>query len=219
MRSVIFDLDGTLADTSADLLAAANGCFRAMGLPDLLDGRDAGTALRGGRAMLNLGFDRHGGVGADEVERQYPLLLRRYEEAICESTTLYPGAAEAVERLRARGFRTGVCTNKPGHLAEVLLERLGVRALFDGLVAADTLPVRKPHPDAFHEAVARAGGARGRACLVGDTATDRDTARAAGAPCILVTFGPAGADMAALGPEALLDSFADLPDAVEALAL
>lgn len=219
MRSVIFDLDGTLADTSGDLLAAANWCFRAMGLPDLLDGRDAGTALKGGRAMLRLGFERHGGHGADEVERQYPALLRRYEEAICETTTLYPGAAEAVGRLRGRGYRTGICTNKPHHLSEMLLARLGVRELFDSLVAADTLSVRKPHPDAFHAAVERAGGERGRACLVGDTATDRDTARAAGAPSILVTFGPEGAAMAALEPDVLLATFDDLPDAVDALAL
>jgi phosphoglycolate phosphatase len=215
--TVIFDLDGTLADTSGDLLAAANACFRELGLGDLLGPWDAATALRGGRAMLSLGFSRRGAFGAEEVERQYPRLLRRYEEAICDLTALYPGAAEAVARLRAEGHRTGICTNKPERLAELLLRRLGVRHLFDSLVGSDTLAVRKPDPLPLRTAVAWAGGEATRACLVGDSDTDHRTARAAGAPSILVTFGPSGEDMAALGPDVLLGAYGDLPGAVEGL--
>jgi len=70
MRSVIFDLDGTLADTSGDLLAAANACFRGLGLGDLIGPADAGTALKGGRAMLRLGFSRVAGFGEAEVDAQ-----------------------------------------------------------------------------------------------------------------------------------------------------
>lgn len=216
-RTVIFDLDGTLADTSGDLLAAANGCFRELGLGDLLSAADAGTALRGGKAMLRLGFGRAQGFGEGEVERQYPHLLRRYEEAICDLTALYPGAEEAVLRLKAEGYRTGICTNKPERLTEILLDKLGVRDLFDSLVGADTLPTRKPDPLPLREAVARAGGRLAASCLVGDSDTDRLTARAAGVPSILVTFGPSGEDMAALAPEALLRSYEDLPGVVDRL--
>lgn len=212
--TVIFDLDGTLADTSGDLLAAANGCFRDLGLGDLLGRGDEGVALRGGRAMLELGFSRAVGIPEGEVDRQYPRLLAHYEAAICERTVLYPGAAEAVERLRALGYRTGICTNKPERLAELLLARLGVRGLFGSLVGADTLPVRKPDPLPFRVAVERAGGDAARACMVGDTETDHRTARAAGVPSILVSFGPSGEDMALLEPEVLLGSFAELPGAV-----
>ena len=219
MRSVIFDLDGTIADTSGDLIAAANGCFRDLGLGDLLGPDDAGTALRGGRAMLLLGFARAEGFGEADVALQYPRLLTRYEEGICNATAMYPGAVEAVARLRAAGYRTGICTNKPERLSEILLGRLGVRDLFDSLVGADTLPVRKPDPAPLREAVARAGGDAARACLVGDSDTDRATARAAGMPSILVTFGPSGAAMAALEPEVLLGSFEGLFEAVEGLAL
>jgi phosphoglycolate phosphatase len=219
MRCVIFDLDGTLADTSADLLAAANRCFRDLGMGDLLGPGDAGTALRGGRAMLRLGFARAGRGDEAEVARQYPRLVARYREAICVATVLYPGAAEAVGVLRDAGYRTGVCTNKPEALALLLLDRLGVGGLFDAVVGADTLPVMKPDPLPLLGTVARAGGDPRRACLVGDSETDRLTARAAGVPSILVTFGPSGADMAALEPEALLDGFAGLLPAVEALRL
>lgn len=215
--TVIFDLDGTLADTSGDLLAAANACFRELGLGDLLGRGDEGVALRGGRAMLTLGFSRAGGAREGEVDRQYPRLLRAYEEAICVRTRLYPGAVEAVERLLARGHRTGICTNKPEGLAERLLRELGVRDLFGSLVGADTLPVRKPDPLAFRTAVIWAGGDSGHACMVGDSDTDHLTARAAGVPSILVGFGPAGGDMGLLGPDAVIGSFGELPGVVEAL--
>ena len=216
MRSVIFDLDGTLADTSADLIAGANAALAALGLAERLDPvADAGTAFRGGRAMLRLGLARAGRpMGPDleaQVERGYPLLLDAYEARIDAETRLYPGALEAVAALSESGFAVGVCTNKPEYLARLLLDRLGVAEVFAALVGADTLPVRKPDPAPFHEAVARAGGAKGRALLIGDTVTDRDTARAAGAPVALVTFGPDGRGVADLAPDALLDRYADLP--------
>lgn len=212
MRTVVFDLDGTLADTSADLIAAANACFRGLGHGDVLTGADAQTALHGGRAMLRLGFARLGRPDEAAVDAQYPVLLAAYAEAIDVHTRLYPGAVEAVEALRAAGFATAICTNKPEGLAETLLQRLGVRDLFGAMVGAGTLPVRKPDPAPLHEALRRVGGAAPRALLVGDTETDRKTGRAAGVPVALVTFGPEGRDVARLEPEALLERFEDLPD-------
>jgi phosphoglycolate phosphatase len=219
MRTVIFDLDGTLADTSRDLIAAANACFRAMGYGDVLDPvGDAGVAFRGGRGMLSAGLTRVNG-GADEglITQNYPLLLDSYEERIDHETTLYPGAMDAVEALRRAGYGVGICTNKPARLAELLMERLGVRASFASLVGADTLPVRKPDPAPYLAAVDRAGGQVGQSLLVGDTVTDRETARAAGVPCILVTFGPDGMGVADLGPEALIGHFDELPATVARL--
>ncbi|MEQ8898350.1 MAG: HAD-IA family hydrolase [Roseovarius sp.] len=212
MRTVVFDLDGTLADTSGDLIAAANACFREMGEGDLLDPvADAATALRGGKAMLTLGLKRLGRVDdVAEIERQYPLLLEAYAGAIDTHTVLYPGAMEAVALLADSGYRVAICTNKPEHLAKLLLERLGVSGAFGAMIGADTLPVRKPDPEPLREAVRRAGGLPERALLVGDTVTDRETSRAAGVPSVLVTFGPGGAGVAALEPEALIGHFDEL---------
>jgi len=216
--SVIFDLDGTLADTSGDLIAAANACFRDLGLGDLLDpAQDAATALRGGRAMLRLGFSRVDGFGETDVDAQYQPLLNHYARDIDRHTVLYPGAMAAIEELTARGYGVGICTNKPEGLAESLMTRLGVRNAFGSLVGADTLPVRKPDPEPLREAVRRLGRDPARCILIGDSDTDRNTARAAGVPSVLVTFGPAGGDMAALAPEALLERYDDLPDLADRL--
>ena len=218
MRSVIFDLDGTLADTSGDLIAAANACFRDLGLGDLLSpDRDQATALRGGRAMLTLGFSRVGSVDNAVVDAEYPKLLNHYASAIDHHTVLYDGAMEAVETLKSNAFVVGICTNKPEGLAETLMHNLGVRDVFGSLIGADTLPVRKPDPAPLIEAARRAGGDPQRMLLVGDTITDHTTARAAGVPSVLVTFGPSGHEMPALEPDALLHDYAELPKVAQAL--
>ncbi|MBV1897334.1 MAG: HAD-IA family hydrolase [Rhodobacteraceae bacterium] len=218
MRSVIFDLDGTLADTSGDLIASANVCFRQMGLGDLLDPAvDAGIALRGGRMMLRRGLERVGQFDQAVVDQYYPILLAAYQEAIDLHTVLYPGAMTAVEALKTQGYGVGICTNKPEGLADLLLKRMGIRDVFGSLIGADTLPVRKPDPAPLREAARRLGGDPAKTVLIGDSDTDRNTARNAGVPSVLVTFGPSGDDMAALKPEALIHHFDELPAVVRQL--
>ena len=212
-KTVVFDLDGTLADTSGDLLNAANACFRADGHGDLLGPADAGTAMRGGRAMLSLGWDRVGRPYDEaDLTAGYARLVAAYALDIASHSRMYPGAVAAVTALRAAGFATAICTNKPEGLAETLMQRLGVRHLFGSLIGADTLPVRKPDPAPFVLAVERAGGDVARSMLVGDTDTDRQTGLAAGVPVALVTFGPEGRDVVRFAPEALLHHFDELPD-------
>ncbi len=210
MRCIVFDLDGTLADTSADLLAAANACFPGGAV---LGPKDALTAFHGGRAMLRLGYERTGRAWTEtDVDADYPVLLDAYRQAIAVHTTLYPGAMEAVEALKREGYAVSICTNKPAALAEELLQRLGVRDAFGAMIGADTLATRKPDAAPYVAAVERAGGVVGRSMLVGDTETDRKTGLAVGVPVALVTFGPEGAGVARLAPEALLDHFDQLPE-------
>ena len=218
MKCVIFDLDGTLADTSGDLIAAANACFRARGMGDLLDPvEDQLTAFHGGRAMLTLGFSRVDQPDASLVDDDYPRLLEHYRDNIDTHTSLYPGALDAVETLKGAGYTLGICTNKPEGLAELLLGRLGVRDHFASLIGADTLPVRKPDPVTLVAAVERAGGDLAKTVLIGDTETDVKTGDAAGVPVVLVGFGPEGTGVARLTPDALLPDYGQLPRIVEVL--
>ena len=218
--SVIFDLDGTLADTSGDLIAAANHCFNAMGHDALLDVKsDAATALRGGRAMLRLGLERVDEASEETVDQFYPILLSAYSNAIAAHTTLFPDVRTCVGRLIQGGYKIGICTNKPEALAQQLMVNLKFRDEFGCLVGADTLPVRKPDPQPFFEAVRRVGGVPERSCLIGDSVTDNDTARAAGVPSILVDFGLADQDLKALKPDALITHFNQLEAALEKMGL
>ena len=214
--TVVFDLDGTLADTSADLIASANACFEARGMGPLLDPvEDALIAFHGGRAMLRAGYAR---VPKDMLvppgaeQQDYPRLLEFYRTSIAVHTRLYPGLEAALDRLAADGFILAVCTNKPEGLAEVLLQALGIRDRFASLIGADTLPVRKPDPRPYIAAVQQAGGQVANSFLLGDTETDRKTAEAAGVRVALVSFGPEGKAISRLKPEALLNHFDDLPD-------
>ncbi|MEM6385701.1 MAG: HAD-IA family hydrolase [Pseudomonadota bacterium] len=218
MKTVICDLDGTLADTSGDLIAAANACFIAEGYGALLDEHaDAATAFRGGRAMLRLGFSRVGIEDETAVDAQYLSLLEHYAENINVKTVLYLGVVEALEGLRAEGYALGVCTNKPSALAESLLQKLGIRDLFGSMIGADSLSVSKPNPQPYLEAVTRAGGDPAQSVLIGDTETDVKTAQAAGVPIVLVGFGPEGTGIARLVPDALLMGYDQLGKVVKTL--
>ena len=211
MRVAVFDLDGTLADTGADLIAAANAALAGRGRPlDPLHER--ATAFAGGRAMLRAGL---GPGREDEVERLFPRLLDAYAGALAVETRLYDGAEAALAALDAAGWRLAICTNKPEGLARALLGALGVLDRFPVLLGADTLAWKKPDPRHVLEAVARSGGRRERAVLVGDTVTDRTAARAAGMPCVLVGFGPG--EVASLAPEAVIGHFDELPPVLERL--
>ncbi len=215
MNSMIFDLDGTLADTSRDLISAANSVLCRRGFGEPLDHpADILTAFQGGRAMLRAGLAKAGQPpDGDWVAGDgYRDFLKDYETGLSVHTHLYPGVIKALDELAADGWRLGICTNKPERLARILLEDLGIIFRFLSLIGADTLSVRKPHSRPLLRAITEAGGIRSKSMLVGDTHTDVQTARAAGVPVALVAFGPQGCAAASLRPDAFLESFEQLPD-------
>jgi phosphoglycolate phosphatase len=214
MKSVIFDLDGTLADTSVDLIAAANACFIEIGQPPQLDPvNDASTAFHGGLAMLKLGFARLGQIPDDaEMQTHVEYLRKFYGENIDHHTFLYDGVEACLDELKSQGYALGICTNKPEGLAETLTRRLNIRHHFDALLGADSLPVRKPDAGHLLGTIKELGGNPSKSVLIGDTITDRNAAKNAWVQCILVTFGPDGPHVADLEPEGLLNHYNDLPD-------
>ena len=218
VSALLFDLDGTIIDSAPDVCASVNRVLETMNRPPITVVDTKAFVGFGARTLVEKALEMTGEPGSDDdIDFSLAGFLDSYRQNPREHSTIFPGAREALDRFKTAGIALGICTNKPEALAETLLTRLGVREAFGALVGADTLPVRKPDPAPFYEAVDRIGGDRTRSVLVGDSDTDRNTARNAGVPSILVTFGPSGDDMAALAPDALLNDFADFETVLDAV--
>jgi phosphoglycolate phosphatase len=215
---VIFDLDGTLADTAPDLAGAMNAVLVEAGRSPLPVAHVRKMVGRGARVLIETGFKATGpAVEGARLEAMVQHFLEHYRENIDRTSRLFPGAREAVERLAARGAKLGVCTNKPIGLTELLLERLDFRSPFGSVRGADTAAYKKPDPRHFFDVVDALGGDRARSVLIGDSETDAKTARAAGVPCILVSFGYTEIPVHDLGGDVVIDSYAELDGALARL--
>lgn len=209
---VVFDLDGTLADTSPDLAAALNHVMGELGQPGIAPERVRHLVGHGAKALIRKGLAGSGVVDEVLVERGYPIFMDYYGSHICVGTRAFDGVEEALADLHGRGVATAICTNKPESLSLQLAEALGWTARFPVLVGGDTLPVKKPDPAPLIETIARAGGKR--AAFVGDSIVDADTARAAGVPFVAVSFGFADRPIDQLGADAVIDDYAELVPAL-----
>jgi len=214
-RTIAFDLDGTVADTSGDLAAALNHALTAMGRPAVPLADVLMMIGHGTRALLHRGLAATGDVDEALVAQGYPRLMRYYEDHICDLTRAYPGLEAAMDALAARGVALALCTNKPERVTRLLVDALGWQHRFAAIVGGDTLSVAKPDPAPLQLAIARAGGLP--AAFVGDSIVDMQTARAAGVPGIAVSFGFADRPVDQLGASATIDDFGELPGLLERL--
>ena len=216
--ALIFDLDGTLADTSPDLLGATNAVLAARDRP-LLDLAHLRHLVGfGARALIHQAMEASGApVGEDEMPALVEIFLAHYRAHIADGTRLFAHVTETLAMLKAGGARLGVLTNKPQELTDPLLPLLGLGGLFAAIYGAGRKPYTKPDPRIFHDVVAELGG--GPAVMIGDSITDLNTARAAGAPCILMSYGFTPVPASELGADMVLEDFAQLPDALKRLGL
>jgi phosphoglycolate phosphatase len=184
---VLFDLDGTLADTAPDLALALNRTLEHFGRPALPYERIRPVVSHGGIALIRLGFGMSPDSPGFDARRQ--MLLDLYAENLCRETRLFDGMAEVLERLERDAIRWGVVTNKPAWLTEPLVEQMGLRARLAALVSGDTLPLRKPHPAPICHACSLVPVAPERTWYVGDAGRDMQAGRAAGCNTIAAEYG------------------------------
>ena len=216
---LVFDLDGTLAETAGDLVGTLNWILAGEGLAPLPLASARKLIGAGARTLITRGFAADGReLSPDRLQSLYQAFIDHYEARIADETTLFPGVEAALDRFAAAGFALAVCTNKLERLSRLLLERLGVDRRFKAICGQDTFGVAKPDPRIFRGTIAQAGGDPKRATMIGDSAADVATARAAGAPVIAVDFGYCELPAAELGADRLVSHFDELWGAVAALA-
>lgn len=188
-RALLFDLDGTLADTAPDLAAAVNKMRRERGLDDTPFELLRPLASAGARGLIGAAF----GVapGDDSYDALRAEFLANYASAIAVHTCLFDGVNELLAGIAQRGLRWGIVTNKPALYTDALvpLIRLGHAAC---VISGDTTPHAKPHPEPLFEAARRLQLAPEHCWYVGDDLRDIQAGIAAGMPCIAAAWGYCG---------------------------
>lgn len=175
IKAVLFDLDGTLVDTAADLLGTLDDLRAELALPPLTAPLPPAMAARGGRGILTAGLPEIG-----DAEQLLPRYLQIYTSRLARLSRPYDGIQELLVCLRAKGMRLAIVSNKPEGLARLLVDQLDWRQYFGSVVGGDTLAVRKPAPDPVWRACEELGVAAASCVMVGDDRRDIESARAAG---------------------------------------
>lgn len=190
IEAVLFDLDGTLADTAPDMARTVNEMRAHRGLPPVEPSVVRPHVSKGARGMICSAF---------EITTEHPDFMAMREEfleiygrELCVHTTLFPGMGELLESLEAEGIAWGVVTNKFERFARPILAQLGLAARAGAIVGGDTCPRPKPFPDPLLFAAERIGVEPASTLYVGDDERDVQAARAAGMPVIVAGYGYLG---------------------------
>jgi phosphoglycolate phosphatase len=218
VRTVVFDLDGTLVDTAPDLIQALNFVLDREGLPPVPLHSARNMIGAGARRLIERGLEVEGRVATPaDITRLTGDFIDYYAAHIADGSRPFEGLEDALDDLAARGYQFAVCTNKLEWLSKRLLDQLGLSPRFAAICGADTFGVSKPDPVILQQTVARAGGQLASTVMVGDAGTDVGVARRAGVPVVCVEFGYTDVPVADLKPDLLIGHMRDLPRAVESL--
>ncbi len=210
LEAVLFDLDGTLADTAPDMARTVNLMREKRGLAPVPAAQVRPHVSRGARGMILSAFD----IGTDHPEyaAMREEFLEIYVDNLCIGTRLFPGMEALLDALDSGGIKWGVVTNKFERLAHPVMEGLGLAGRAGVVVGGDTCARAKPFPDPLLFAASALGVAPGRTLYIGDDERDVQAARAAGMPVIVAGYGYLGEERAPdlWGADAVMGSVAEI---------
>jgi len=211
VETVIFDVDGTLVDSAADIHAALNHGLALAG---------CGPAeFAAARRLIGLGlersvekvlFDRGFKLEDTELAGIKSASTAYYDAHLLERTCLYAGVAETLGALRDQGSRLGICTNKRADATRRILSGLGILQYFEVIIGREAVAPGKPHPAPLLAAIEALKGECSRAAMVGDTLADMQCARAAGVTAIAVSYGYSDLSVFELRADTVIDDFVEL---------
>ncbi len=208
--AAIVDLDGTLVDTLGDFSAALNQMLRELGQPAIASDTVAGFIGKGTEHLLRETL-AHVGAPADLYGRAWSHYHDAYRTLNGSGSTVYEGAAEGLQALRARGMRLACLTNKPGEFARDLLAAKGLAPAFEFVFGGDAFERKKPDPLPLLKTCEALGTAPAATLMIGDSGNDAAAARAAGCPVVLVTYGyNHGEPVRSVDADGYLDSIAQI---------
>jgi phosphoglycolate phosphatase len=215
-ETVIFDVDGTLVDSAADIHAALNhGVELAGGEPVDFETARRLIGLGLERSVEKVLTDRGFRLEGAELVRIKSACTAYYDTHLLERTRLYTGVAETLEALCNTGTRLGICTNKRAETTRRILSGLGILNHFGVIIARGTVAQDKPHPAPLLAAIHALEGHYSRAAMVGDTLADIECARAAGVVAIAVSYGYSDLPVSELGADTSVDVFSELFSALQ----
>jgi phosphoglycolate phosphatase len=217
---VLFDLDGTLIDSRADIADALDAALLRFDLPPVGELRVRAMVGDGARMLVARALALHA-AGEERIDAVLAAFLEEYRRTHLAKTKLYPGVADALAELLRLGAVCGVISNKPYEFTVSLLEHLGVAAHMAVVLGGDSMPERKPDPAPVRAALVACGAEASRAAMVGDGETDVRAALAAGVLAVGVTYGFRTAEeLEAAGADLLVARAGDLvPTLAAALGL
>jgi len=211
---ILFDFDGTLIDSAPDLALAINHMLARLGRSGFEETRIRGWVGNGAKTLveraLRASFDGDSPHPA-LLDEALKIFLAFYADNLAVRTVVYPFVPEVLHRLRARGYRMAIVTNKPYAFIEPILHSMGMDDLFDFTLGGDSLPVKKPDPQPLLHVCETLGIARENAVMVGDSKNDILAAKAASMHCIGLGYGyNYDEDIAAYEPDLVLEDFCAL---------
>jgi phosphoglycolate phosphatase len=218
VNCVLWDLDGTLTDSIADICASLNVVLEQSGLSAVsVDEARTMVGLGAGK-LLQRAFTHVGGEAQYDAEPAYASFIAHYRDNCCVHTTLFNGVRDVLDTLHQRGFRQGVCTNKPEQMASKIIADLGLGDYFGVVVGGDSTSRRKPDAEPVQACLNVLQVSTHSAVMIGDSPADAGCAIAAGIPVILVDWGYTDAALDELGAEQVLSDIAVLPGILPAQA-